>query len=95
MSDNFIVYATEDRSKVEPIAKALEKQGWSIFWDRSIPGGKIWNEVIEEELGIGKCVIAIWSKNSKFSNWVSAEAEVGLKRDILVTVLIENTKAPL
>jgi hypothetical protein len=34
MSDIFISYASEDRSKAEPLAKALEEQGWSVFWDR-------------------------------------------------------------
>ena len=95
MADIFISYASEDRDRVKPLAQALEEQGWSVFWDRTIPGGKIWDEVIEEALDAAKCVIVIWSKISKSSKWVRAEAEEGLKRNILVPVSIETIKIPL
>jgi formylglycine-generating enzyme required for sulfatase activity len=95
MADIFISYAKKDRSRVEPLAKALEDQGWSVFWDRAIPGGKTWDEVIEEELDTAKCVVVVWSNISKSSRWVRAEAEEGLKRGILVPVSIEDTNIPL
>jgi formylglycine-generating enzyme required for sulfatase activity len=95
MADIFISYAKEDRSRVEPFANALAEQGWSVFWDRDIPGGKTWDEVIEEELDVAKCVIVVWSKISISSRWVRAEAEEGLKRNILVPVSIEDIKIPL
>lgn len=30
MTDIFISYASEDRDSVEPLVKALERQGWSL-----------------------------------------------------------------
>ena len=95
MADIFISYAKKDREKVEPIALALMEQGWSVFWDRAIPGGKTWDEVIEEELDAAKSVIVVWSKISIKSRWVRAEAEEGLHRNILVPVSIEDVKIPL
>ena len=92
MADIFISYAKKDREKVEPIANALTKQGWSVFWDRTIPGGKTWDEVIEEELDAARCVVVVWSKISIKSRWVRAEAEEGLHRNILVPVSIEAEK---
>jgi formylglycine-generating enzyme required for sulfatase activity len=95
MADIFISYAKKDREKVEPIALALMEQGWSVFWDRNIPGGRTWDEVIEEEIEAAKCIIVVWSNISKSSRWVRAEAEEGLKRGILVPVSVEDTNIPL
>ena len=95
MADIFISYARKDRLKVAPLGKALQDQGWSVFWDRAIPGGKTWDEVIEEELEGARCVVVVWSKNGVGSRWVRAEAEEGLNRNILVPVSIEPLKPPL
>ncbi len=46
MSDIFISYARPDRPMAELIARALEAQGWSVWWDRVIPAGKTFDEVI-------------------------------------------------
>lgn len=46
MSDIFISYANEDRARAQILAAALEAQGWSTFWDRTIPTGKTWREII-------------------------------------------------
>ncbi len=50
MADIFISYASEDRSRVEPLAKALEDQGCSVWWDPQIPPGKTFFGVIKEAL---------------------------------------------
>jgi hypothetical protein len=36
VSDIFISYASEDRSRVRPLADALSGHGWSVWWDRQI-----------------------------------------------------------
>ena len=33
MADIFIGYASEDRSRVKPLAEALEELGQSVWWD--------------------------------------------------------------
>ncbi len=95
MSDVFISYASEDRSRAQALAEALEQEGWSIWWDRTILPGKTFDEVIETELKAARCVIVIWSETSVGSSWVRAEAGDALTRGILVPVLVEEAEIPL
>jgi len=95
MADIFISYAREDRSRIEPLAKSLEKLGWSVFWDRTIPAGKTWRQVIGEALRNARSVIVAWSQKSIESEWVQEEADRGLKRNVLIPILIDDVDPPL
>jgi formylglycine-generating enzyme required for sulfatase activity len=96
MRDIFISYSSEDRGKAKDIAEALEQQGFSAWWDRSILPGETFDTVIEEALDAAKCVIVLWSKTSVSSKWVKTEASDGKQRGILIPVLIErDVKIPL
>jgi TIR domain-containing protein len=95
MSDIFISYAREDRGKAKALAKLFQQQDWSVWWDRNIPPGRSFDEVIEEALGAAKCVVVLWSKNSASSDWVKGEAAEALQRKILVPVRIESANVPL
>lgn len=90
MTDIFISYATEDRTKAQALAEILKHKGWSVWWDREIPIGKYFEEVIEKALEESGCVLVLWSKNSIESSWVRSEAREGINRGILVPVLLEN-----
>ncbi len=94
MSDIFISYASEDRARAEVLASALERQGWSVWWDREIPPGKPFPEVIKEAIDEAKCIIVLWSKTSVKSDWVQNEAAEGARRKILVPVLIDDVEIP-
>jgi hypothetical protein len=50
MSDIFISYASEDRSRISPIVSALQQHGWSRWWDRSILAGQTFDHSIEAAL---------------------------------------------
>ncbi len=95
MSDIFISYAREDRDKAKVLAELFQQQGWSVWWDRNIPPGRSFDEVIEEALGAAKCVVVLWSKNSASSDWVKGEAAEALQRKILVPVRIGSANVPL
>jgi hypothetical protein len=95
MTDVFISYASADRDRARAIAKLLSDNGWSVWWNRSIPPGKSYDEVIEAALDSAKCVIVLWSKKSAASEWVKNEAAEGARRKILVPILIEDVRIPL
>ena len=77
MSEIFISYASEDRARAQMLADALSARGWSVWWDRKIPLGKSYDEVIEKALAQAKCVIVLWSAVSVASEWVRNEATEG------------------
>jgi len=74
MSDVFISYAHADREAARKVAEALVAHGWSVWWDRIIPVGRKWDEVIEEKLDSATCVVVLWSKASVASQWVKFES---------------------
>lgn len=95
MSEVFISYSREDRSRAKKIAKRLQQLGLDIWWDREIPPGRSFDEVIQEALESAKCVIVLWSKVSVESHWVKEEAQRGLDRGILIPVLVDPVPIPL
>jgi hypothetical protein len=95
VSDIFISYAREDRVRAKQLAEAFKAQGWSVFWDRTIPPGKTWRKVIGTALHEARCVIVVWSEASILSSWVCEEAEEGRERDILVPVFFDEVRPPI
>src|SRR5262245_26837389 len=96
MSQIFISYASEDRSRAKTLAQALEQRGFSVWWDRKIPFGKAYDEVIAESLAQAQCALVLWTATSVESRWVRSEASDAAARDLLIPVLIErDVKIPL
>jgi len=56
MADIFISYSRKDLSRVRVLADALSAHGWSVGWDRRIPTGRTFDQVIAEALGSARCV---------------------------------------
>src|SRR5262245_471387 len=95
MTDIFLSYASADRERIRPLVSVLEQQGWSVWWDRKIPPGKTYDQVIEQALEGARCIVVVWSQTSVQSEWVKVEADEGMNRNALVPVLIEEAKIPL
>jgi hypothetical protein len=95
MANIFVSYANEDRPRARLIAEALERRGWTVWWDRRIPPGRIFDEVIDEELSAAQCVLVLWSAAATSSKWVKAEASEASDRGVLVPVMIDRVRIPL
>jgi hypothetical protein len=95
MAQIFVSYARADRPRAEQLARALESAGWSVWWDREIPPGRSFDEVIEEALIAARCVVVLWSEASVRSEWVKTEAAEAAQRRILVPILADGARIPL
>jgi TIR domain-containing protein len=95
MADVFIGYEHTDYPRARRIAEALERHGLTVWWDRKLLAGDVFEETIRKALDTARCVIVLWSKASVSSNWVKDEAGSAAKRDIFVPILIDNVEIPL
>ncbi len=91
----FLSYANEDRDRARALADVLRAQGWTVFWDRTIAPGMVFDEVIGDALRSAGCVVVLWSRASTVSNWVKEEADDAAQRNILVPALIDDVALPL
>ena len=95
MADIFISYSGEDKSRVEQLATLLGSKGWTVWWDRQIPIGERYDDVIEKELRSATCVVVMWTQHSVNSEWVKNEASDAAQRGVLVPVVLEPLKIPI
>jgi hypothetical protein len=91
----FLSYANEDRDRARALADVLRAQGRTVFWDRTIAPGMVFDEVIGDALRGAGCVVVLWSRASTVSNWVKEEADDAAQRNILVPALIDDVALPL
>src|SRR5262249_26140125 len=94
MSDIFISYKREEQAMARNLANALEREGWTVWWDPKLRAGEHFDDVIEKALNEAKCVIVMWSKLSVNSEYIKAEATEALEQEKLVPVKIEDVNLP-
>jgi len=91
----FLSYSHQNRSRVAQIAQGLEAEGFSLWWDHSLRAGDDFASDIEAQLEDAKCVVVVWSTAARNSLWVRAEANAALEQDKLVQVAAEHVRPPL
>ena len=47
MSDIFISYKREEQPEARKLADALEREGWTVWWDPKLRAGEHFDDVIE------------------------------------------------
>jgi adenylate cyclase len=95
LADLFISYARQDRPLVVPIVRALEAEGWSVWWDPEIVPGQEFDRLIAAELDTAKAVVVVWTPASVESRWVRGEAREAADRGILVPVRFDGARLPI
>jgi hypothetical protein len=91
----FLSYAHHDVAIAQLVSERIGREKLSVFWDRTIPVGFTWDDIVEEALDAAKCVVVLWSPAATSSEWVRIEAAEEAERRILAPALIQETKIPL
>ena len=95
MSDIFLSYASEDRERVRPLVEALKQEGWTVFWDFTIPAGMTWRRFLLEKLENTRSLVVVWSKHSIESEWVMEETdEAKRQKKPIIPVLLDKVSPP-
>ncbi len=95
MADIFLSYSKSDRPRAKSIAEMLEGRGWSVWWDRVIPIGRTWDDIIEEEISKARSVVVLWSPSAVASDWVKNEARDAMERHIIIPATISPVRLPI
>jgi len=95
MADIFLSYSSKDKERVKPLVNALEREGWTVWWDRNTAASDVFDGTIHRELESSRCVVVVWSIDSVKSHWVRDEAETGREMNVLIPVRIDAVTLPL
>lgn len=95
MADVVISYGREQEPMAATVARALEADGYSVWWDHDIPAHRAYASLIEEKFQAAKAVIVIWSPAAVQSEWVRAEADLARSQQKLIQVSVQGTIPPL
>ncbi len=91
----FISYSRGDQAAALPVIKALEQQGYSVWWDGLLVGGDNFLPTTQAALENADAVVVLWSKVAVDSHWVRDEATVARDRRRLVPLTIDGSLPPL
>ena len=94
MADIFISYSQADRDWVEKLARLIEKEGFTVWWDIKVLPGDEFGDLVVKEIATSKCVVVVWSKHSVQSDWVYGEADEARKTKKLVPVIKDEVHLP-
>jgi hypothetical protein len=94
MADVFISYKREDRPRVEALTELLIDLELSAWFDAGIEVGAAWEARIMEEAEAASAIVVCWSFAATASPWVKREADVGLRRGVLVPVMLQWCAPP-
>jgi TPR repeat protein len=89
-----ISYARHDIIKVTGLVRALRAERMHVWWDRELEPGHAWRRILLDKLHTVDAMIVCWSSHAAKSQYVHAEALLGLERALLVPIRIEPCQPP-
>lgn len=92
MADVYLSFAADDAQRAELIAWAIEERGWSVHRERPEGAAIRLPPDLEAELHQAGCVVALWSKASKYDRWVRRESVWARDAGKLVHVLLDDVR---
>lgn len=98
MADVFLSYKSEDRALIQTLARALEREGFTVWWDSKINAGGGWRETILRELRAAKAVVVAWSRRTEdlsAASWMLNEVDEAARLGVcVIPVMLERCEAP-
>src|SRR5580658_1040868 len=95
MSDIFISYSHKDTDFVRDLVRFVEAEGFSVWWDHTIPPGKTWDDVIARGIREAKACIIVWSPDSVISDWVKEEATLAKEGGKYLPIQVGTDQPPM
>jgi tetratricopeptide (TPR) repeat protein len=95
MADVFLSYARANANKAAQVAQALRDQGYSLWFDESLPAHRAYSDVIEEQLNSAAAVLVLWSADAVRSQWVRSEANRARETGRLVQARLDGATLPM
>lgn len=95
MSDIFISYARSTAREAEAMGETLRSLGYSVWRDNDLPSHRSYSDVIEEQIGLARAVLVVWSTEAVRSQWVRSEADKARGRDKLVQLALDRVELPM
>lgn len=95
MVDVFISYSRKDKEPVARLARAIEDEGYDVWWDAELPPHQSYGDVITGKIAEAKAAIVVWSQDAAASEWVRAEADMARNQRKLVQTALGDIMPPL
>ncbi|WP_198372662.1 TIR domain-containing protein [Roseomonas rosulenta] len=95
MADVFISYKSQRRDMVEQLARVLELNGYSVWFDRALVPGEGFPQPIERELRSARATLVVWCERSVTSDWVREEANLAKRLGRMIPVRLARVEPPL
>jgi hypothetical protein len=83
----FVSYKRNDLGLIAPTMHAIQASGWPLWYDRGIPGGTDWNEVLEDRIASCAGLLLFLSQPAVESKYVRREVRLADSLDKPIVVV--------
>lgn len=95
MSDVFISYSSANRAEAFIVARFLQDEGFSVWWDQDLTPHRPWDDAIEQALVRARAVVVLWTPHSVRSDHVRAEAHFAKEHGKLIPAMLHPCDIPM